>query len=71
MSSGESCMSPQKDATPLRISLRNPDDIETEMIMTRNEMAMQIIAIFPLKRSRPAMKPDAFIYFLASASRRA
>lgn len=71
MSSGESCMSPQKEATPLRISLRNPEDIETETIMTRKEMAMQIIAILPLKRRRPAMNPETFIYFLLRASRRA
>ena len=71
MSSGDSCMSPQNDATPLRISLRNPEDIETDTIITRKEMAMHTIAILPLNRSRPAMKPEAFIYFLLRASRRA
>ena len=54
-------MSPEKEDTPSLISLRYPAEIETARIITRKEIAMDTIAIFPLKRSFPAMKREAFI----------
>ena len=65
-------MSPVIADKPERISLLNPVETATAMIMTRKLTAMEIIATLPLKRSLFAMKKDTFIgYFTAfNASRR-
>ena len=52
-------MSPDIMEIPERISLRNPADTDTAIIITTKLTAMETIAILPLKRSLPAMKSEA------------
>ena len=54
-------MSPDISDKPFLTSWRKPDETETAMIITRKLTAIEITAIFPLKRSLPAMKKDASI----------
>ena len=54
-------MSPDISDKPFLTSWRKPDETETAMIITRKLTAIEITAIFPLKRSLPAMKNDASI----------
>ena len=64
MSTGISWTSPVRPEIPSRISSRKPEETETAIIITRNEIAMETIAIFPPKRRRLAMKLDASIRIL-------
>lgn len=59
MSTGMSWRSPVRDEMPSRISSLKPEETETAIIMTRNETAMETIAIFPPKRKRLAMNLEA------------
>lgn len=58
-------MSPDIIEIPERISLRNPADTDTAIMMTRKLTAMETIAILPLKRSLPAMKSEASMNYFA------
>ena len=44
---------------PSLMSVLNPEEMETAIIMIKKEIAMDAIAIFPPKRRRLAMKRDA------------
>ena len=61
MPTGVTLTSPVMADRPDRISFRNPEDTATAIIITRKLTAMDTIAIFPLKRNRPAMKNEASI----------
>ena len=66
---GVSWMSPEIEDTPVRISLRKPEDTDTAIIMTRYDTAMETIGSFPLNLRREAMNRDASIwhYFITAS----